>query len=238
MPQLKKVVALSCSAKTEQAGAESLSEKFLHTFLEGFSPEQLRIFYPYKMNIAYCKACLECWVKTPGVCSIDDDMAEINEALQEADLIILATPIYFMGFSAKLKTVIERTFSGFNLLTSLDREGQCRHEPRKQKERLALLISTCSYPELNTFDAAKAYFTALCKNCYWENAGEIVIPSSAMGVLPGFYDAKLAAVKDAGTEMAKSNAISAETWKKICADQIDSQKYQETVNHFFSQRMK
>ena len=234
MSQIKKVVALSCSAKMGQAGGESQTDKFLHAFLDGFPAGQTRVFYPYKMNIAYCKACLDCWFKTPGICAISDDMTEINAALREADLIVWATPIYHMGFSAKMKTVIERTMCNFTIPIALDGEGQSRHEPRDMKKRQAILISTCSYPEPNTFDAVNAYFNANCKNSYWENAGEILVNTCMPGVPPAYYEAKMAAVKEAGAELARTGAIPAELLKKISAAQMPSAKYKETVNAIYS----
>ena len=58
-------------------------------------------------NISPCRHCNLC-VKTKGKCSISDDMAEIREALKEADGIIMASPIHFGSISAQLKAVIDR----------------------------------------------------------------------------------------------------------------------------------
>jgi multimeric flavodoxin WrbA len=58
------------------------------------------------LKIAPCNSCGGCWEK--GVCVIDDDMQKIYSRLVDADGIIVASPIYFMGVSAQLKAFIDR----------------------------------------------------------------------------------------------------------------------------------
>src|SRR3972149_6465976 len=58
------------------------------------------------LKIAPCNSCGGCWEK--GVCVIDDDMQKIYSRLVDADGIMVASPIYFMGVSAQLKAFIDR----------------------------------------------------------------------------------------------------------------------------------
>ena len=58
------------------------------------------------LQIAPCNSCGGCWEK--GVCVIDDDMQKIYPKLVDADGIIVASPIYFMGVSAQLKAFVDR----------------------------------------------------------------------------------------------------------------------------------
>ncbi len=58
------------------------------------------------LKIAPCNSCGGCREK--GVCVIDDDMQRIYSKLVDADGIIVASPIYFMGVSAQLKAFIDR----------------------------------------------------------------------------------------------------------------------------------
>lgn len=57
-------------------------------------------------KIAPCKACYACMEK--HICAIKDDMPEVFVALVEADVIVLATPVYFYSASAQLKAMIDR----------------------------------------------------------------------------------------------------------------------------------
>ena len=51
----------------------------------------------------HCDACLE-----KGKCRIEDDMQTVYRELEEADRIVLASPIQFMGVTAQMKAMIDR----------------------------------------------------------------------------------------------------------------------------------
>lgn len=59
-----------------------------------------------KLNIAPCKEYLGCF--KDGNCVIRDDMDEIYPKLLEADVVIIASPIFFYGLSAQAKALIDR----------------------------------------------------------------------------------------------------------------------------------
>jgi multimeric flavodoxin WrbA len=69
-------------------------------------------------KIGYCVACQYCKRNGPvGECAIKDDMAEILEKMDKADVIVLATPTYFYGMTAQLKTVLDRTYANWMALS-------------------------------------------------------------------------------------------------------------------------
>jgi len=60
----------------------------------------------YKVNP--CIGCNACFSREGNACFQDDDMPRIYEILREADIIIIASPVYFYGISAQLKAIIDR----------------------------------------------------------------------------------------------------------------------------------
>lgn len=60
-------------------------------------------------KIVPCQGCFECWIKTPGVCKIDDYGREIVKKMVQSDLIIHLTPITFGGYSSEIKKAIDRS---------------------------------------------------------------------------------------------------------------------------------
>lgn len=62
--------------------------------------------YVRDLQIAPCNSCGGCWEK--GDCAIHDDMQKMYPKLVGADVIVVASPIYFMGVSAQLKSCIDR----------------------------------------------------------------------------------------------------------------------------------
>ena len=60
------------------------------------------------MKIKPCIGCFNCWLKTPGTCSIRDDAAEVSRKYIAADHVILASPL-IMGFlSSLMKNTMDR----------------------------------------------------------------------------------------------------------------------------------
>lgn len=57
-------------------------------------------------EINFCKACYACF-KT-GKCVQQDDMEDIMNEIQKADVIVLATPVYFRTINGQMKTMIDR----------------------------------------------------------------------------------------------------------------------------------
>jgi multimeric flavodoxin WrbA len=58
-------------------------------------------------SINYCTGCGTCF--NTGKCSQKDDMAEVLEKMISADVIVMATPVYFYTMCAQMKTFIDRT---------------------------------------------------------------------------------------------------------------------------------
>ncbi len=62
-------------------------------------------------NIGYCIGCYAC--TKLGKCFQNDDMNELAKKLENADVIVLATPVYFYSMDAQLKTFIDRTVQNY-----------------------------------------------------------------------------------------------------------------------------
>ena len=57
-----------------------------------------------------CQGCYACKTKL-DTCVLKDDLTEVLEAVQGADTVILATPVYYGEITSQLKGFIDRTFS-------------------------------------------------------------------------------------------------------------------------------
>ncbi|MHB8829208.1 MAG: flavodoxin family protein [Syntrophales bacterium] len=58
-------------------------------------------------NITPCRGCHDC--SRQGICKIEDDMQDIYPRLLDADIVILASPIYFYGVTGWAKALIDRS---------------------------------------------------------------------------------------------------------------------------------
>jgi multimeric flavodoxin WrbA len=89
-------------------------------------------------RIAPCQGCFDCWVKTPGVCRIDDYGRTIAEKTVQSSLVIHLTPITFGGYSSELKKVIDRSIP---IILPFFRKfkGEIHHKQRYE-ERASLIV--------------------------------------------------------------------------------------------------
>ncbi len=89
---------------------EGNTDLLLSAFLEGAQEEGVRVLkiYVAEKRITPCQGCRFC--EKNGFCRIeDDDMDEIYHLLRRADLVAVATPIFFYGPTAQLKALIDRS---------------------------------------------------------------------------------------------------------------------------------
>ncbi len=101
----KKVLILSGSPR-KGGNSDALCDEFMRGALEsGNEVEKIRVA---EKKIGYCSGCYYC-VQSGGVCAKKDDMAEVLQKMIDADVIVLASPVYFYSIDAQLKAVIDRT---------------------------------------------------------------------------------------------------------------------------------
>lgn len=62
-------------------------------------------------KIAGCLGCEHCHTKGNGACIQKDDMQEVYKALISAQMLVIASPIYYFGYSGQLQCVIHRTYA-------------------------------------------------------------------------------------------------------------------------------
>lgn len=99
----KKVLILAGSPR-KNGNSSALCKAFARGAEE--SGNQPELIYLRDKKIGYCMACYHC--KEKGVCIIKDDMAEILEKMNSADVIVMASPVYFYSIDAQMKALIDR----------------------------------------------------------------------------------------------------------------------------------
>ena len=85
-------------------------------------------------NIHFCRGCLACF--STARCVQQDDAETVIGAMADADIICLATPVYFYNMCAQLKVLIDRC---------------CAHVSRLANKKFVLLM-TCEDRDRDAFD--------------------------------------------------------------------------------------
>jgi multimeric flavodoxin WrbA len=127
------------------------SDTLLAAVLEGMNLEQYQVSHIYTAteDIRPCTACNAC-LKHQG-CVIMDYMQEAYTILDEADIVVTATPIYFHSVTSQLKAFIDRTQAVWGSKYVLENTIISR------KRRLGLALCTGGPPE------EKSYFDCTIK---------------------------------------------------------------------------
>lgn len=84
-----------------------------------------------------CMACMGCHASEGFRCVVDDDATDVIARIPAQDVVVLATPVYFMGFSAQIKRVIDRMFSLFKF----DDEKGTSYAPGLRETTFALIAT-------------------------------------------------------------------------------------------------
>ena len=100
----KKVLILSSSPR-RGGNSDTLCNEFMRGAIESGN-EAEKVFLRDK-TIHYCTGCSTCSLHEKP-CPQKDDAAEIIEKMVAANVIVMATPVYFYTMSAQMKTLIDR----------------------------------------------------------------------------------------------------------------------------------
>lgn len=111
----KKVLILSASPR-KGGNSDTLCDQFLRGAKE--SGHQVEKIFLRDKKIGYCTGCGVC--NKTHRCAQDDDMAEVLEKMVRADVIVMATPVYFYTMNAQMKTVIDRVAPRYSEVSDKD----------------------------------------------------------------------------------------------------------------------
>ena len=97
------VIGIACSPRRNGNTNRLILEAMQTAQSMGHSTE---LVYLSDLNINPCQGCNACSAK--GICVIKDDIPKLQEKLIQADRVIIAAPIFFMGVNAQTKIMIDR----------------------------------------------------------------------------------------------------------------------------------
>ena len=110
-------------------------------------------------NIAPCLGCEYCR-RNDGVCVRKDDMEALIPSILAADVIVFVSPIYYFGFNAQLKAVIDRFYAVNATLKT--------HTHKK-----AVLLTAGGGKEEWIPDGIFANYRTMLRYLNWTSAGEV-----------------------------------------------------------------
>ena len=107
-----------------------------------------------------CVGCNTCFTAEGNQCIQKDDMMQIYHKLSGTDVLILASPVYFYGISAQLKTVVDRLHTPMRNSFPIKKLG-------------LILVGGASLSTL--FDAIVTQYQLVLDFFHLEDAGRVLI---------------------------------------------------------------
>ncbi len=231
-----KVLAFNCSPRMTKSNTALLLDPFLEGAREAGA--EVELVYLRKLKVKPCLGCFSCWLKTPGTCVQQDDVALIMPKLGEAEVWVFAMPLYVDGMPGHLKMLFDRLIPGARPVIEL-RDGHCRHPLRgnlKQRGKI-VLIANCGFWELDNFDPLLVHMKAICRNVDREFAGallrphgEAMRPMMKLGIaIDDIFDA----AREAGGEIVRQGRISPRLENIVSRELIPRDMYLRFANEGF-----
>ena len=112
---MKHVLILSASPR-KNGNSDTLCDRFAQGASE--SGHKVEKIFLASKDIGYCRGCGVC--NSTHKCVQKDDMSEILDKMVAADVIVLATPVYFYTMDGQMKTFIDRTVPRYTEITNKD----------------------------------------------------------------------------------------------------------------------
>ena len=227
-----KVLAFNCSPKMSKGNTALI----LDPFLDGMREEgaTVELFFTRKLEIKPCSGEFNCWFKTPGRCFQNDDMEMLLPKIDEADIIVFATPLYADGVSGPMKNLMDRQLPrGIPYLEF--RDGRCRHPMgENHKPGKIVLVSSCGLWEMENFDPILAHMKAYSQNMLKEFAGALLRPHApALSLM--MQDGKaqneiVEAAKQAGRQLVSEGKMSVEVLKTVSRELVPAEEFVTRLN--------
>ena len=227
-----KVLAINGSPHRDKGNTALI----LRPFLEGMDDAGagVELLHTRDLDIKPCLGCFACWIKTPGKCVQEDEMRELLPRLREADVWVLATPLYFDGPSGPLKNLMDRMTPLLRLPAEV-RGGRSRHLVEEGvKGGKVVLVSNCGLWEMKNFNPLVLQVKGLCQHIDREFAGALLRPhgGTLREVLRRGESVNdvLDAAREAGGQLVRDGKMSAETLRMVGRELVSRQEYVQEMN--------
>lgn len=104
----------------------------------------VRTFELNRMNYRGCQACYAC-KKGSEICVLKDDLTDLFAAVAAADLVVLASPVYYGDITGQLKCCLDRGYAW------LKPDYLSNPQPSRLGEKKLIFVLTQGHPDENYF---------------------------------------------------------------------------------------
>ena len=229
---MKKAIAINGSPRGQKGNTGMLLAPLIEGMQEaGYDVE---VDYARKLNVKSCNCHnMYCWYQKPGNCCIKDDMNLLYPRLREAEILILATPVY-IPLPGEMQNIINRLCPLIKPLLET-RLGRTRARFREDVNiRKILLVATGGWWEKGNFETVIRIAEELAEDASVEFAGAIIRPHAFLMKKDDNLTADgkivIEAARKAGKELAQMGTIDQKTLEAISRPLISEGELRHIYN--------
>ena len=218
-------------------GKHSITHKMITAVFEGAQQAGAEVeeCLLVKHKIKHCTACMACWVKTPGVCRQKDDMTELLQKYRNADIAIIASPLYVDHVTGLMKAFLDRLIPTVDPHFALDENGESGHVDNGEPRPGFVMMSNCGYPEQSHFEILRLWVRRVARNMNGHLVAEIYRGGGGLlGVdnpmVQPIVDGYLDLLRTAGEEIVKNQGISDDTQEALERQLVPTELYIDQTN--------
>ena len=123
-----KALILNGSNENDTTGERVKTALMAELQADGWEAEHVLL---REQKIGNCEGDFFCWIRTPGICNIDDDNRAIAKSIVNSDLVVYLTPVTFGGYSAHLKRIVDHQIQ--NVLPFFSQVNSETHHQKRYK---------------------------------------------------------------------------------------------------------
>jgi multimeric flavodoxin WrbA len=204
----------------------------LTAFLEGMKEAgaQVELLYAKQLNVNPCTGEFHCWNEKLGECYIQDTMQLVYPKLREADILVLATPVY-IPLPGEMQNFINRLCPLIEPILS-KRNGRTRARFHKDvKIKNIALVSVSGWWEKGNFSTVLRIVKEIARDANVKFAGAVLRPHAYL-LDKNEKKAKeiLTAAKQAGFQLAKEGTISKDLLEIVAQPLISEEVFRQEEN--------
>ena len=223
---MTRVLAVNGSARM----GKGYTAMVLAPFIEGMKSAGavVELIYPRGMKIEPCSGDFYCWDEKPGKCYRYDDMQIVYPKLREADILVLATPVY-VPLPGEMQNFLNRLMPLIDPKPLIWRGGRTRARLREDvKIKKIVLVTVCGWFEFGNFGTVVRIVRELAADVGVDFPAPITRPHA---YLLAKDDDKartvLAALKQAGSELVKNGVVPQALLDAIGRPLISEEEYKK-----------
>jgi len=157
---MKKITILNGFSDGTHADFENLLAAQIEKHTDTLSVE---MFTLRDMKIGFCTGCWDCWVKTPGLCAIKDDMPAILKSVAASDRTVFLSPVSMDFVTSQIKKTCDRLIPLVHPYTEVY-HGEFHHINRYDSYPELGLILIDSEKDAERFEVIRNIFERLSIN--------------------------------------------------------------------------